>query len=243
MDKVLVVTGGSRGIGAAVVRQAAAQGWVVVFSYRAQATAAEAVVSEVAAAGGRAVAVKAEVSNEADVTHLFDQAARLGRIAGLVNNAGTNGTPTRVADLKLADLRAMLETNVVGAFLCAAEAVRRMSTALGGQGGAIVNLGSAAVRLGAAGDRVHYAASKGAVLAMSHGLGLEVAGEGVRVNCVTPGMIATDMNPPDRLARIGPTIPIGRVASPDEVASVIVFLLSDGAGYMAASEVTVSGGR
>jgi NAD(P)-dependent dehydrogenase (short-subunit alcohol dehydrogenase family) len=243
MDKVLVVTGGSRGIGAAVARQAAAQGWVVVLSYAARADDATAVVADITANGGRAVAVQADSAREDDVARLFEEAARHGRVAGLVNNAGINGNPVKLADLQLADLHRMFDVNVTGVFLCAAEAVRRMSTARGGQGGAIVNIGSVAVRLGAPGERVHYAASKGAVVAMSHGLALEVAREGIRVNCVSPGLIETEMNPPARIARIVSSIPIGRVAAADEVANVVLFLLSDAASYMLGTEVTVSAGR
>jgi NAD(P)-dependent dehydrogenase (short-subunit alcohol dehydrogenase family) len=238
MDKVLVVTGGSRGIGAAIVRQAAAQGLAVVFSYITRAEEARAV----AAATG-ATSVQADVAKETDVARLFAEADRRGRLVGLVNNAGINGTPTRVADLAPADLRRMLEVNVVGTFLCTAEAIRRLSTARGGEGGAIVNIGSVAVRLGAAGERVHYTASKGAVEAMSHGLALEVAREGIRVNCVHPGLIETEMNGPERLARIGPTIPIGRHAQPEEVADAVLYLLSDRASYVTGAELTVSGGR
>jgi NAD(P)-dependent dehydrogenase (short-subunit alcohol dehydrogenase family) len=243
MDKVLVVTGGSRGIGAAVVRAAAAESWTVVFSYVARAEQAAAVAQEVAAAGGRAIAVRADVAREEDVAALFAEAARHGRIAGLVNNAGINGDPVKFADLAPAEFARMFAINVTGTFLCAAEAVRRMSTARGGAGGAIVNLGSAAVRLGAPGERVHYAASKGAVVAMSHGLGLEVAREGIRVNCLSPGLIATDMNPPERMARLTPSIPIGRVADAGEVAKVVLFLLSEEASYIIGTEISVTGGR
>jgi NAD(P)-dependent dehydrogenase (short-subunit alcohol dehydrogenase family) len=226
MDKVLIVTGGSRGIGAAVARGAAAPGWTVVLSYRTRAERAEAVVRDITTAGGHAVAVQADVAREDDVARLFDTAARHGRIAGLVNNAGINGDPVRMADLAPADFSAMFATNVTGVFLCAAEAVRRMSTARGGAGGAIVNIGSVAVRLGAAGERV-----------------LEVAREGIRVNCVSPGLFATEMNPPERVARLTPAIPIGRVGAPDELANVVLFLLSDAASYVLGAEVTVSGGR
>jgi NAD(P)-dependent dehydrogenase (short-subunit alcohol dehydrogenase family) len=244
MDKVLVVTGGSRGIGAAVARQAAAQGWVVVLSYVARADDATAVVRDITANGGRAVAVQADSAREDDVARLFEEAARHGRVAGLVNNAGINGgAAVTVAELQPAVLRRLLEVNVTGVFLCAAEAVRRMSTARGGQGGVIVNIGSVAVRLGGPRERVHYAASKGAVVAMTHGLALEVAREGIRVNSVSPGLIETDMNAPDRIARIVPSIPIGRQAQPDEVASVVLFMLSDAASYMLGTDVTVSGGR
>lgn len=243
MEKVLVVTGGSRGIGAAVARQAAAQGWRVVLSYATRGPEADAVVREIAGAGGHAVAVKADSAAEADVAWLFEEAAKHGRIAGLVNNAGINGSPVRVADLTPADLRRMFEVNVIGAFLCAAEAIRRMSTARGGQGGSIVNIGSAATWLGAAGERVHYAASKGAIEVMTHGLALEVAREGIRVNCIHPGLIETDMNPPDRVARISPLIPIGRVGQPGEIAAAVLFLLSDAASYVLGTSLKVTGGR
>ena len=244
MDKVLIVTGGSRGIGAAVARQAAALGWVVVLTYVARAEAAAAVVRDIEAAGGRAAAVQANCAREDDVSRLFAEAARHGRIAGLVNNAGINGgRAVKVADLQPAALRELFEVNVTGVFLCAAEAVRRMSTERGGEGGVIINIGSVAARLGAAGERVHYAASKAAVIAMSYGLALEVAREGIRVLCVNPGLIATDMNPPDRIARIAPFIPLGRAAAPEELANVVMFLLSDAASYMLGTEVTVSAGR
>lgn len=243
MNKVLIVTGGGRGIGAAVVRQAAAADWTVVFSYLSRAESAEAVVRGVTAAGGRAVAVQADSSREADVTRLFDEAARHGHIAGLVNNAGIVGGPVTVAGLQPTELRRLLEINVVGTFLCAAEAVRRMSTERGGEGGAIVNIASVGARRGSAGERVHYAASKAAVIAMTTGLSQEVARQGIRVNCVSPGLTETEMNSPDRIARIEPTIPIGRVGQVDEIANVIMFLLSDKASYMIGDNVTVSGGR
>lgn len=243
MDKVLVVTGGSRGIGAAIARQAAAQGWLVVLSYMRGAQDAEAVVRSISEAGGRAHAVQADSSREEDVARLFDEAARHGRIAGLVNNAGINGGPVRVADLTTEELRRVIDVNVVGVFFCAREAVQRMSTTRGGQGGVIVNMGSASSWLGAPGERVHYAATKGAVNVMTHGLGLEVAREGIRVNCVNPGLIETDMNSPDRLARLSPSIPIGRSGTADEIASVVVFLLSDAASYVVGTDIRVSGGR
>jgi NAD(P)-dependent dehydrogenase (short-subunit alcohol dehydrogenase family) len=243
MDKVLVVTGGSRGIGAAISRIAAAEGWKVALSYIARRGEAEQVVAEIDHAGGSAIAVQADIAEERDVARLFTEAAQLGRISGLVNNAGINGGPVAVADLAPADLRRLLDINVTGCFLSAAEAVRRMSTVRGGGGGVIVNIGSVAARLGAAGERVHYAASKAAVIAMTTGLANEVAREGIRVNCVSPGLIATDMNPAERLARLVPSVPIGRAATPEEVARVVLFLLSDAASYMVGANVTVSGGR
>lgn len=244
MTDVLVVTGGSRGIGAAVARHAAAAGWTVVLSYIAgNAEDASAVVRDIEAAGGHAAAVQADSSKVEEVARLFDEAARHGRIAGLVNNAGIAGGPVRVADMEVAELRRVIEVNVIGTFLCAAEAVRRMSTARGGHGGAIVNIGSASSWLGAPGERVHYAASKGAVTAMTHGLGLEVAREGIRVNCVHPGIIETVMNPPERVAQVAPTIPIGRSGSVDEVASVVLFLLSSAASYVLGTDLRITGGR
>jgi len=244
MTGTLVITGASRGIGAATARLAASRGWRVVGSYLERLEPAEAVVAEIVAAGGEAIAVQADTSNEADVTLLFDTAEqRFGPIAGLVNNAGINGGPVAVADMSTAELRTMIDTNIFGAFLCAREAVRRMATDRGGQGGAIVNLGSVAARLGSPGERVHYATSKGAVVSMSHGLAKEVIRSGIRVNCVSPGLTKTEMNPADRLAKLIPNVPIGRVGGPDEIARVILFLLSEESSYMVGVDVTVSGGR
>ena len=244
MTGTLVITGASRGIGAATARLAASRGWRVVGSYLERLEPAEAVVAEIVAAGGEAIAVQADTSNEADVTLLFDTAEqRFGPIAGLVNNAGINGGPVAVADMSTAELRTMIDTNIFGAFLCAREAVRRMATDRGGQGGAIVNLGSVAARLGSPGERVHYATSKGAVVSMSHGLAKEVIRSGIRVNCVSPGLTETEMNPADRLAKLIPNVPIGRVGGPDEIARVILFLLSEESSYMVGADVTVSGGR
>ncbi len=243
MSGVLVVTGGSRGIGAAVVRQAAAEGWKVAFSYREQAGPAEALAREIEAAGGAALARRADASDESEVAALFDAAARLGPVTGVVNNAGINGAATSVAEMDTAALREMMDVNVIGAFFVAREAVRRMSIARGGAGGAIVNIGSVAATLGGSGERVHYAASKGAVVSMTIGLAKEVAREGIRVNCISPGLIETDMNPADRLARLVPSVPIGRVGGVDEIARVALFLLSPAASYMIGANLVVSGGR
>ena len=244
MAGVLVITGASRGIGAATARLAAAQGWRVVGTYLERRAPAEAVAAEIRAAGGEALMLQADTTVEADVTRVFDEAeARFGKVTGLVNNAGMNGGPTDVADLSTAELRRLIDINVIGTFLCAREAVRRMATDRGGPGGAIVNLASVAAVRGSAGERVHYAASKGAVVSMTIGLAQEVARSGIRVNAVSPGLTETEMNPPDRLARLVPTVPIGRVAAPEEVARVILFLLSDEASYMLGVNVTVSGGR
>ena len=254
MTGTLVITGASRGIGAATARLAASRGWRVAGSYLERREPAEAVVAEIAAAGGQAIAVQADTSREEDVVRLFDTAEqRFGRVTGLVNNAGINGGPVTVADMPTAELRAMIDTNIFGAFLCAREAVRRMATdrtgANGGgpgggrTGGAIVNLGSVAARLGSPGERVHYAASKGAIVSMSHGLAKEVIRSGIRVNCVSPGLTETEMNPADRLAKLIPGVPAGRVGLPEEIAKVILFLLSEESSYMVGVDVTVSGGR
>ncbi len=244
MTGTLVITGASRGIGAATALLAAERGWRVVGSYREREAPAQAVVAAITAAGGQAIAVQADTMREEHIVRLFDTAEqRFGPVTGLVNNAGINGGPAKVADTTTADLREMIDTNVFGAFICAREAVRRMATDRGGPGGAIVNLGSVAERLGGAGERVHYAMSKGAVIAMTTGLGREVARSGIRVNCVSPGLTETEMNPADRLAKLVPSIPIGRVGDPAEIARVILFLLSDEASYMTGVNVTVSGGR
>jgi NAD(P)-dependent dehydrogenase (short-subunit alcohol dehydrogenase family) len=244
MSKLLIITGGSRGIGAATARLAATRGWAVAFSYLERREAAEALVAEITASGGEAMAIQADTAEEADVTRLFDTAeARFGRVAGLVNNAGINGGPTTLADLETSELRRLIDTNIVGCFLTAREAVRRMATDRGGQGGAIVNLGSVAAVRGSAHERVHYAASKGAIVSMTIGLAHEVARSGIRVNCVSPGLTETEMNPAPRIARVVPTIPIGRVGEPDEIARAILFLLSDEASYILGINVTVSGGR
>jgi NAD(P)-dependent dehydrogenase (short-subunit alcohol dehydrogenase family) len=244
MPGTLVITGASRGIGAATARLAASRGWRVVGSYLERREPAEAVAEGIRAAGGQAIAVQADTSVEADVARLFDTAERhFGPVTGLVNNAGLNGGPTTVADLSTAELRRLIDTNVIGCFLCAAEAVRRMATDRGGRGGAIVNLASVAAVRGSAGERVHYAASKGAVVSMTIGLAQEVARSGIRVNAVSPGLTETEMNPAERLAKLVPTVPIGRAADPEEVARVILFLLSPESSYVLGTNITVSGGR
>jgi NAD(P)-dependent dehydrogenase (short-subunit alcohol dehydrogenase family) len=244
MSGTLIITGGSRGIGAATARLAAARGWKVVTSYLERAEPAQAVVNEIEAAGGTAMTLQADTTREDDVKRLFDTAeARFGKLRGLVNNAGMNGGPAPLTELPVAELRRLLDINVIGCMLCAQEAVRRMSTERGGQGGAIVNLGSVAVTLGSPGERVHYAASKGAVVSFTTGLAKEVIRSGVRVNCVSPGLTETEMNPPERLARLVPTVPIGRVADTAEVARTILFLLSDEASYVVGVNLTVAGGR
>jgi NAD(P)-dependent dehydrogenase (short-subunit alcohol dehydrogenase family) len=244
MTGVLLITGGSRGIGAATAKLAAERGYKVVLSYLERRESADAVVAAIAASGGEAIAVQADTAIEADVTRLFETAqTRFGPVTAVVNNAGMNGRPSTVADLDPAELRRLLDINVTGVFLVAAEAIRRMATDRGGAGGAIVNIGSVAAALGSPGERVHYAASKGAVVSMTIGLAKEVIRSGIRVNCVSPGLTETEMNPQDRLDRLVPTVPIGRVGDPAEIARAILFLLSPEASYIVGVNVTVSGGR
>jgi len=244
----LVITGGSRGIGAATALRAARAGHMVVFSYREDAAAAAGVVAAIAAAGGRARAVQADVSRAADVERLFEAADReAGPLAGLVNNAGITATPARVEDFDEVRLTRMFATNVVGSFLCAGAAVRRMSTRHGGAGGAIVNVSSAASRLGSPGEYVDYAASKGAVDTFTLGLAKEVAAEGIRVNAVRPGLILTEIHAragqPGRVERLQGTVPMQRGGTADEVAAAILWLLSADASYVTGTLLDVAGGR
>ncbi len=248
MSKVVLVTGGSRGIGAAVSRLAGRDGYAVGVNYNRDADAAGRVVADVEAAGGRAVAVQATVTDQAQVGQLFDRVTEaLGQITALVNNAGITGGKATVRELAAGVLHGVFATNVFGAFYCAQEAIQRMSLSSGGQGGAIVNVSSVAAVLGAGGERVHYAATKGAIDSFTVGLGRELGGEGIRVNAVRPGLIDTDMNhpadDPDRLARLGPSVPMGRVGTADEIAEAVLWLLSDAASYVTGDILTVSGGR
>ncbi|WP_422374334.1 SDR family oxidoreductase [Roseibium sp.] len=246
-EDVYIITGGSRGIGASICRKLAAPGRVVVVNYAGNEAAAAQTVAEVEAAGGKAVAVKADVQNEADVLHLFAEADKLGRLAGLVNNAGVVDLSQRVDEMSLERLTRMFSINVIGSFLCAREAVKRMSTKHGGSGGVIVNLGSAASKIGSPGQYVDYAASKGAIDTMTVGLALEVADEGIRVNGVRPGIIDTDIHAsggiPDRVAQLQSRLPMKRAGSADEVADAILWLLSDQSSYTTGAILDVSGGR
>ncbi|MCY1201638.1 MAG: SDR family oxidoreductase [Achromobacter veterisilvae] len=247
MSRVMLVTGGSRGIGAAVARLAARRGYAVAVNYHARADAAQAVVEEIRGAGGRAIALQADVSQEAQVVRMFRALdEELGRIDALVNNAGILETQMRVDSMSAERLLRVLSTNVVGAFLCAREAVRRMSTRHGGQGGAIVNVSSAAARLGSPNEYVDYAASKGAMDTMTIGLSKEVAPEGIRVNGVRPGTIYTEMHAsggePGRVDRLKSAIPLRRGGTVEEVAGAVMWLFSDEAGYTSGSFIDVSGG-
>ncbi len=244
----VIVTGGSRGIGAAACRQLAALGHAVAVNYTRDAAAAEALVAAIRAQGGTAIAVQADVADAAQVAALFARVDReLPPLAGLVNNAGVVDLPARVDEMDAARLQRMFAINVFGSFHCAREAVRRMSTKHGGRGGAIVNISSAAARLGAPGQYVDYAAAKGAIDTFTVGLAREVATEGVRVNAIRPGIIETDIHAsgglPERAKQMAPMVPMQRAGSADEVAQAIVWLMSDAASYTTGAILDVSGGR
>lgn len=244
MSRVMVVTGGGRGIGAAVAVAAARRGYKLGINFQRHRERAESVVEEVRRLGTDAVAVQADVADEAGVVRLFETVDReLGRITALVNSAGVIGPSGRIEACAGAELRALFEINIVGTLLCCREAVRRMSTRHGGSGGAIVNLSSAAARLGGAGEFVPYAASKGAIDALTFGLAQEVAAEGIRVNAVSPGLIDTEIQPPGRVEKVGPMLPMKRAGRPEEVAAAILWLLSDEASYVAGTVIGVSGAR
>ena len=248
MNRVLIVTGGGRGIGAATAKLAAERGYAVCVNFRKNRAAAESVVSAIQDAGGTALAVGADVASEPDVVRLFETVdATLGRLTALVNNAGILEKQTRVEQMEAARIDRVFATNVRGAFICAREAVRRMSTKHGGAGGAIVNLSSRAAQLGAPGEYVDYAASKAAIEALTVGLAREVAAEGIRVNGVRPGIIYSEIHAdggePGRVDRLGPTLPMQRGGEAIEVARAILWLLSDEASYSTASFIDVAGGR
>ena len=248
MNPTLLITGGSRGIGAATALLAAQQGYAVAVNYTANEEAADEVVRQIRALGGYAITVQADVSVEAQVLAMFDQIdAGLGRLTALVNNAGVLDVAARVDEMSVARLKRVFDINVLGSFLCAREAVLRMSTRHGGAGGAIVNVSSVAARLGGAGQYVDYAASKGAIDTFTVGLAKEVAAEGIRVNAVRPGIIETDIHAsggqPERARQMAPLVPMQRAGSALEVAQAIVWLLSDESGYTTGSLLDVAGGR
>ena len=248
MNKVIVVTGGSRGIGAAIAHLAAGQGYAVCISYRNNRSAADAVVASITQNGGIAVAMRADVAVEEEVVRLFEHVdASLGRLTALVNNAGILEKQSRVEDMDCERISRIFSTNVVGSFICCREAVRRMSTRHGGRGGAIVNISSRASRLGAPGEYVDYAASKAAIDTLTIGLAKEVAAEGIRVNAVSPGVIYTDIHAsggePRRVERVKDSIPMKRGGYPEEVAKAVLWLLSEDASYTTGASIDVAGGR
>lgn len=248
MDKVIIVTGGSRGIGAATVRLAAQQGYAVALSYLRSGEMAQGIVDEIERAGGRAIAIASDVAQESEVVRLFEQVDRtIGRVTALVNNAGMLETQTRVDNIDGGRLQRVFAANVYGSFYCARQAVRRMSQRHGGPGGAIVNVSSMAARLGGPNEYVDYAAAKGAIDSFTIGLAKEVAGEGIRVNAVRPGLIYTDIHAsggePGRVDRLKSVVPMQRGGTPEEVARSILWLLSDDASYVTGSFIDISGGR
>ena len=248
LSKVLLITGASRGIGAAVALQAAAQGWSLAVNYAHNARAAEEVVRRAKDLGVQALAMQADVAQENQVLRMFKRIdAELGRLDALVNNAGVVDLPSRVDAMSFVRLRRMFDINVLGSIVCAREAVLRMSTRHGGKGGSVVNLSSAAARLGSPGQYVDYASAKGAIDVFTMGLAKEVATEGIRVNAVRPGIIETEIHAsggqPNRAREIAPMVPMQRAGSADEVARAVMWLLSDASSYTTGSVIDVTGGR
>jgi NAD(P)-dependent dehydrogenase (short-subunit alcohol dehydrogenase family) len=244
----LIVTGGGRGIGAAICRLAARQGYAVAVNYHLNEHAAQALVKEIKQTGGRAAAIQADIGREGDIDNLFKNAEeQLGPLTALVNNAAITGGFARVESVDATMLERLMAVNVVGAMLCAREAVRRLSTAHGGKGGAIVNISSRAAKLGSPGEWVHYAMTKGAIDSLTVGLAREVAKEGIRVNAVAPGLVQTDIHleagDPNRPERLAQTIPLGRAGTPEEIAEGVLWLLSPAASYVTGTVLAIGGGR
>jgi NAD(P)-dependent dehydrogenase (short-subunit alcohol dehydrogenase family) len=246
-DKAVVITGGSRGIGRAAALAAAARGFRVVVGYASNQKAADEVVRQIEAKNGKAIAVKCDVGDEADILALFKAADSFGTLGALVNNAGIVGPSIRVDQMSAARIQRMMAVNVTGSILCAREAVKRMSTKHGGKGGVIVNISSVAAKLGSPNTYVDYAASKGAIDSFTIGLGYEVANEGIRVAAIRPGLIDTEIHAsggePDRAHRLAHMVPMKRIGTADEIASAIVWLISDDASYVTSAILDVSGGR
>lgn len=248
MVKTILITGGSRGIGRAAAIMAGKRGWSVGVNYAGNETAAQETVQAVLAAGGKAIAIKGDVAVEADVIAMFDAVEKaFGRLDGLVNNAGIVAPTADLADMPLERLKRLFDTNILGSVLCAREAARRMSLRRGGKGGVIVNLSSVAAKLGSPNLFVDYATSKGAIDTLTIGLSKELGPEGIRVNAVRPGIIATEIHAsagePDRAARLGPTAPLGRAGTAMEVAEAIIWLLDDTSSYVSGALLDVAGGR
>jgi len=246
-DKVVIITGGSRGIGRATALAAAVRGYRVVVGYASNQAAADEVIAAIEASNGKAIAVKCDVGSETDILALFKAADGFGTLGALVNNAGIVGPSLRVEDMSAERIQRMMAVNITGSILCAREAVKRMSTRHGGEGGVIVNLSSVAAKLGSPNTYVDYAASKGAIDSFTTGLGYEVAGEGIRVAAIRPGLIDTDIHAsggePDRAHRLAHMVPMKRVGTAEEIANAIVWLMSDDASYVTSAILDVSGGR
>jgi len=247
MGDVCIVTGGSRGIGAACAKQAAKAGYKICFSYASDKQAAENVIAEIETGGGIAVAVKSDVASEADILTLFAAADEMGKLKALVNNAGIVDVSDRVENYTAERLQRMFSINVIGSFLCAREAVKRMSTSSGGAGGTIVNMSSAAAYLGSPNQYVDYAASKAAIDTFTKGLALEVADQGIRVNAVRPGLIYTDIHAsggePGRVEKLEHMVPMKRGGSADEIANAVLWLMSEESSYVTGDSLNVTGGR
>ena len=246
-DRVAIITGGSRGIGRATAIAAASRGFRICVAYASNQAAAKTVLSDIEAKNGKAIAVKCDVGNEADIVALFRAADEFGTLGALINNAGIVGPTSRVDEMSAERIQRMMAVNVTGSILCAREAVKRMSTRHGGKGGVIVNLSSVASKLGSPNTYVDYAASKGAIDSFTIGLGHEVAGEGIRVAAIRPGLIDTEIHAsggePDRAHRLSHMVPMKRVGTADEIANAIVWLMSDDASYVTSAILDVSGGR